>query len=289
MNASPTSPQSLETTIERRTYENNIIGNFLVGFGLVMGSRHSNSGRPFQDLYVNLTQQNPLDGRLSDVIMECSGLVRILEFKRASSKATKESAKHLLLNRAFQAPELAHLRETALKLHWYIETQDNDPHRNVVVVPYLDLDSKEPRPTMDLSTFIERTVHCAMTENIDASQDEINRQYMRTLWRLQSKRTSKKPEALYGALVIQLAGTGSSSSLRFAAVQDIRHFFMTIGEIRQEEHGLERGLERSGPAIGLSRDITQDLSLTRNGPRIERDLNIERDLDLGREIGGWSR
>lgn len=84
-------------------YENVVIGQFLFGLGVKMGSRNSDATS------VSLFQQTPSDASVGDVLVKNPGVVRVIEFKRQRADATskkKETAKLAALQRAKKVPRL---------------------------------------------------------------------------------------------------------------------------------------------------------------------------------------
>jgi hypothetical protein len=86
------------------TYENIIIGNFLVGFGLLMGYRHKDEELEISEMCVNLTQQTGFDKAIGDVLLEVAGIIRVLEFKRATNKSIKRKSKGQATHASLKRP-----------------------------------------------------------------------------------------------------------------------------------------------------------------------------------------
>lgn len=76
-------------------YENIVIGNFLYGLGLSLGTR---AGLKAPLASINNTQQTPLDPILADVWLTFPGVCRLLEFKRQGVDNTKDKEKRKALS-----------------------------------------------------------------------------------------------------------------------------------------------------------------------------------------------
>jgi hypothetical protein len=234
------------------TYENIIIGNFLVGFGLVASRHHANTNRPISDLYVNLLQQTPLDKRLGDLVLGCAGSMRILEFKRAQNKSDKEINKQKFLERYLDSPDCQHLKPVSRQIHWYVETQDDDAHLDASIVPYIEFPGND-KCCMSISAFIEETANQIFTENADGNMNIQHGEYLKMLWHRDSKPLDNDPT--YGALIIQLSNGGP---LQFAAIKDFRRLFMTPQDI--ESYGIRLGMTIRHE-LGMRYAIEQKYSL----------------------------
>lgn len=135
----------------RDTYENIVIGNFLYGLGLAMGRRPNRVAG-----CINLLQQTPLDRPLGDVLVHYPGTLRLLEFKRARAKLSKERAKLRVLEMALaDFPELV---EVSRWTHWFIRSESaSAPALDVGVRPYLDFESDSAQE-ISMQTFTEAIV-----------------------------------------------------------------------------------------------------------------------------------
>ena len=96
---------------------------------------YKDAGVDILSMCAHLTQQTKWDQCVGDVLMELGGTIRILEFKRATNKSAKERAKARQLACALQDSSLAHLEAVSRQIHWYVETKDPDPHRDVRIIP----------------------------------------------------------------------------------------------------------------------------------------------------------
>jgi hypothetical protein len=249
------------------TYENVIIGNFLVGFGLLMGYRHKGGAIDISEMCVSLTQQTPPDQSLGDLFLKVAGTIRVLEFKRATNKSTKERSKARLLRRVLNVPEYAHLESVSRRVHWYVETNDENPHIQARIIPYLDLLSGT-NSNQDLATFVQATVDdaCEVSPRADDSR---HRDYFRLLFRCNA-RDYPLPNASApstGALIVQVTGSGQ---LRYAAVNDLRDIFLTAAE---------REIERQRLVLELS----QQTALYRDRLLRQQQTEIEQDTDHSRQ------
>lgn len=146
-----------------KIYENIIIGNFLFSLGYAVRSRQSSDA---QCGVVNLLQQTPVDKLLGDVLLDFSGVVRLIEFKNEKNNSSKEEARHRKLSIALNH---RHWEPISRSVHWYIETGARSDNLVAKIVPYLDLldaQAKESR----LEGFIEN-----LAEEIVNSRQEFSR------------------------------------------------------------------------------------------------------------------
>ncbi len=224
-------------------YDDISIGNFLVGFGLAMGFRHKEQAIDVSEMCVNLAQQTPSDKAIGDVLLEGSGILRVLEFKRAGAKSTKERSKAKLLTWALKAPELAHLELISREIHWYVETTNAPPQIANRIIPYLDLRS-DTHSTQNFSGFLESAVKAAGDGPTPAGVMNQYREYFQLLLRCQGRRygASGNWERRTAALVIHL----EDRQLRYVATDDLRNIFLT-------------GKEREIEGEKFSREIRQEI------------------------------
>jgi hypothetical protein len=211
-------------------YENILIGNFLFSLGLVIGSR---STKPIPAA-VNLLQQTPLDGPLGDVIIECPGLVRLIEFKRKSNKSPKEPAKRALLEAALQVTP--RLFGVSRKIHWYIESSEAPLTWKTEIFPYIDFD----KPRKHQTSFIAFVEDLAMAA-IDVVEDEFPPEdialYLRTV------SMSSKKSGTSSALLVFISREGLLNHIVLEDLRDISTALKTLkqqAEERREEMSLER-------------------------------------------------
>ncbi|MDR6935700.1 hypothetical protein [Luteibacter sp. 3190] len=96
-------------------YENTLIGTFLYGLGIEMGTR---LGGAAVVSGVDLLQQTPLDQSLGDVLIKAPRHFRLFEFKRATNRDPKEAEKrsHLLMAMD-KAPNGKALFDTSRAIH----------------------------------------------------------------------------------------------------------------------------------------------------------------------------
>lgn len=203
-------------------YENIIIGNFLLGLGIAMGMRHSRI--PIQPTAVNLLQQTPLDKSFADVLVSNSKIFRLIEFKRRANVSGKETAKREVILDVLKA-QPGDLEALSRKIHWYVESEQNDMKLVTKVVPYLDfptLYSTEERN--DLPNFIENMAEEAISSAIEESEIDSCRFYMELLCRCSEKNEGINTSSS-GALLIK---TDQWGQLQYAVVNDIRELILPL-------------------------------------------------------------
>lgn len=122
------------------TYENIVIGHFLLSVGVRLGLDNQNGDIPW--VCSSLLQQTPLDTRLGDVLVFNSSFFRVIEFKRASNDAAKELQKLESLSVALGVPKLKALTDVSRRIHWYVKS-DTCNSLQTWVVPYLDFPTLE--------------------------------------------------------------------------------------------------------------------------------------------------
>ncbi|HBP1183183.1 hypothetical protein [Pseudomonas aeruginosa] len=120
-----------------KIYENVVIGNFLYGLGVAVGTRLDSD--TLLPSVVNLIQQTPVDKELADVLLNFPGVVRLIEFKMKGARLTKERLRHRLLRAALDG-ENEVLVDTCRRVHWYVEVGVSHAGALLIsrVVPYLD-------------------------------------------------------------------------------------------------------------------------------------------------------
>ena len=96
--------------------ENDVIGNFILGFGRALGVRYGTV--EMAPIGVELLQQTPLDTCLGDVLIANAVFVRLIEFKRELNKSPKERAKLRQLRMALASESTARLEPLSRKIHW---------------------------------------------------------------------------------------------------------------------------------------------------------------------------
>lgn len=158
-----------------KVYENVVIGNFLYGLGYSIGA---NISHPLEILpsSVNLLQQTPDDKLLADVLLEFPGLVRLIEFKRASNKDAKEKEKNdrlLLKLRKLDLSVCERMRVVSRAVHWFVETDPKKDSFITKVVPYLDTFSIGNEAEINtMESLIARIAHMATSGGEDISTEE---------------------------------------------------------------------------------------------------------------------
>jgi hypothetical protein len=117
-----------------KLYENITIGNFLFSLGYSIRDNQRDSENSAVGA-VNLLQQTPADQLLGDVLLDFSGVVRLLEFKAEGADLKKERGKHAGLKQIIEDMGLA---DVSREVHWYVETKATPDTLALLTVPYLD-------------------------------------------------------------------------------------------------------------------------------------------------------
>lgn len=112
-------------------YENVVIGNFLYTLGLNIGLEKSSA-----PAIINLLQQTPSDKILGDLLLEFTGVVRLIEFKNKKTSLTKEKNKLEQIN--ISLGDNKDMLRISRQIHWYIETEPTEDKIYNRIVPYLD-------------------------------------------------------------------------------------------------------------------------------------------------------
>lgn len=120
-----------------KLHENIVARNFLYELGFAIQGKLKCSTIPS---IFNLSQQTPANQKLSDILLEFPGIVRLIEFKQLDSESTKERvkyrARHIILKAAIG--ENAEKIRLSKSIHWVVETNPDDKTFISRIVPYLD-------------------------------------------------------------------------------------------------------------------------------------------------------
>lgn len=190
------------------TYENVVIGHFLISVGVRMGLDNHDGNVPW--VCSNLLQQTPLDTRLGDVLVFNSSFFRVIEFKRASNDAAKEHQKLESLSVALGVPKLKPLTDVSRRIHWYVQSDTRSGSLQTWVVPYLDfgtLDADGDLHCMDLAAFVEDTARQASNRQMLSNDDvEQCRRYLDVVYHSYASRAGTSGSS--GALIFQATAGG---------------------------------------------------------------------------------
>jgi hypothetical protein len=243
------------STKHRTPYENIVIGNFLYGMGLSLGSR---AGHTAPLASINNTQQTPLDPTLADVWMTFPGVCRLLEFKREGANKSKDSDKRDALAIALVAsPESL---AVSRRIHAFVEVSGSATEGiDVRLTPYLDFDRREAE-RLSLAQYIDRFTKEALTPSAsEPSPQEVSR-YLRLVGKL-----AKAGDASTGGLMVHVTQDGV---LHYIPLADIRDLDMQYGVQLDRELAATIDLEKE-------RDHAAEL-------KIEPELEHKRGLGMSR-------
>jgi hypothetical protein len=151
-----------------KLYENVVIGNFLYGLGHSIG----NATKEKRQLsIINLLQQTPSDKLLGDVLLEYTGVVRLIEFKNREreSSLTKEKKRHNQLELMIGDNEK--LQKISREIHWYVETKPFEQVCLNNINPYLDAFSGN-ESTYTVESFIENITESVVKKDSDITPEE---------------------------------------------------------------------------------------------------------------------
>jgi hypothetical protein len=245
-------------------YENIIIGNFIFGLGVAMGKSHRDS--PIRPTAVSLFQQTCLDQSLADVLVKNPGVVRLIEFKRATNKSVKEKVKLDQLSTSLTAvPSLTHLSAVSRGIHWYVESDFRESHPKYRIMPYLDFLSSQARTEYpQLDTFVEAVAREAANSVVNAEQMRAYDDYLKLVWRCHGSSRSS------GTLLLKVAAEGK---IEYAAVDDVRDLFQPSGIVIERSQTIELRHE-------IDRGPSRDIEL-----RHEIDRGPNRDIEIGHRYG----
>lgn len=245
-----TKTRTLPTDTLLSPYENIVIGNFLYGLGLAIGTLAKGS---VPLACINLLQQTPLDPKLGDVLIEFTGMVRLLEFKRVENQSTKECNRLEALRIAIADQE--RLQLTSRSVHWYIESMPSpeSPSRPIRLCPYLDMDT-QPQLT-DLATYVTRVASQAIKPDLNEPSPYEVREYLRCVGEM-----AVAGSATGGGMLVHVSPDGQ---LRFVGIADLRELVLQQGYLlsRQNEIEYEIGRQRN-----IEPELEQTMTPERSGP-----------------------
>lgn len=224
-------------------YENIVIGNFLYGLGLSLGSK-AGASAPLGT--IANTQQTPLDPILADVWLTYPGICRLLEFKRIEADMSKDRDKRDALADCL-AEDVA-LTKVSRQIHWFAQIHAHPKNAiELKLIPYLDFNSAAAKK-IPLADYISTLVSSALKPSTDEpSAAEVSR-YLRSLGELSSMSSASS-----GGLMVHVNENGN---LRYIQLDDIRDLNM------QRQAQLKRDLDVS-KQIEAAREVTYQLEIER--------------------------
>lgn len=192
-----------------KLYENITIGNFLFSLGYSIRDKQRGPEAAAAGS-INLLQQTPADQLLGDVLLNFSGVARLLEFKAGGANLGKERGKHAGLKKVIEDKGLC---ELSREVHWYVETKATTDTLGLLTVPYLDAFPRiSPQATGRLEALVQSTAEAIATRKTRFTGAQIN-QYL-----LAVKTVSGKAASGSGGLLL-LAEPGGL--LKFAPIEDM--------------------------------------------------------------------
>jgi len=243
--------------IKHRTpYENIVIGNFLYGMGLSLGSQ---AGHTAPLASINNIQQTPLDPKLADVWVTFPGVCRLLEFKR--NDASKDSRQKDLDKRdalsliLTKAPELLGVSR---RVHAFVEVASSATYGiDIRLTPFIDFDQRLAE-RLTLAQYIDRFTKEALEPSAEPSREEVSR-YLKLIAEL-----ATSGDASTGGLMVHVTKKGE---LRYIPLADIRDLDMQYGLQLQRDRLATIEIERE-------RELAAELKLQRVHNR-SRDHGME--------------
>lgn len=193
-------------------YENIVIGNFLFMLGHAIGAHRDNKQSHLFN--VNLLQQTPLDTTLSDLLLQSSHFVYLIEFKRTRNSSNKEENKLDQLIQMLSLDKYSHLKDISEKIHWYVETEFDDKQFQSWVVPYLNFMENDAE-FIEIVDLIQNIVAQLSAAPLSKGISENIEEYLSMVSRLQGTTDTSSG----GLLLFASEGGG----LGFIPVSDIRH------------------------------------------------------------------
>lgn len=195
----------------RTPYENIVIGNFLYGMGLSLGTR-AGAKAPLGS--INNTQQTPLDCELADVWVKFPGISRLLEFKRRGSSTKKDLRKRAALEIGINGSE-QHLA-VSRRIHWFAEIVADEVGRvDLVLKPYIDFD-KRASTTLSLSQYIKEFTDAALDpSDFEPSGTEVSA-YLRLL-----NKVTRSGETSNGGLMVNVDQEGVLQCIPLSDIRDL--------------------------------------------------------------------
>jgi hypothetical protein len=232
-------------SIKHRTpYENIVIGNFLYGMGLSLGSR---AGHAAPLASINNIQQTPLDPKLADVWVTFPGVCRLLEFKR--NDVSKESKQKDVDKRDALAIGLVanpELLAVSRRVHAFVEVAGSATQGiDVRLTPFIDFDQVNAE-RLTLAQYIDRFTKEALEPSpAEPSREEVSR-YLKLVAQL-----AKDGDASTGGLMVHVTEDGV---LHYIPLADIRDLDMQYGLQLQRELAATMEIEKE-------RDLAAELKL----------------------------
>lgn len=212
-----------------KLHENIVTRNFLYELGFAIQGKLKCSTIPPA---FNWSQQTPANQKLSDVLLEFPGIVRLIEFKQLDNSSTKERVKYRARHIALKAAigENAEKIILSKSIHWVIETNPDDKTFISRLVPYLDayadsIDSQR----LSLEQFTEATAQEAVNEQAQFSIENL-RHYLSFIALFQGS-----DKVGIGGLLLAINAEGY---LRFAELTDMT-------DLRLQPFGLDIGSDYS--------------------------------------------
>ena len=231
-------------------YENIIVGNFLFGLGVKLGTHHSTSR--VQPISVNLLQQTPLDQRLGDVVIANMQIFRLIEFKRSANNSRKELIKWRALSDALELKNSYDLTVLSRKIHWYVNSDFREATSkgtsSIQVFSYLD--SINQTQSISLSDFVDQTAEEAVTGNLDSQDVWWCKRYVELVASIFGDVSGAS-----GCLLLMVTGSGQ---LTYVAVDDIGDLVKTPTLVFQRNREREVDLVREQELRYEQRERTRE-------------------------------
>jgi hypothetical protein len=221
-------------SIKHRTpYENIVIGNFLYGMGLSLGSR---AGHAAPLASINNIQQTPLDPKLADVWVTFPGVCRLLEFKR--NDVSKESKQKDVDKRDALAIGLVanpELLAVSRRVHAFVEVAGSATQGiDVRLTPFIDFDQVNAE-RLTLAQYIDRFTKEALEPSpAEPSREEVSR-YLKLVAQL-----AKDGDASTGGLMVHVTEDGV---LHYIPLQLQRELAATMEIEKERDLAAELKLE----------------------------------------------
>ena len=241
-------------------YENIVLGNFLVQLGVrigvKVGKNHlSCDGELLEviNLAVLSLQQTPLDTALADLLLASAKLIRIIEFKRMKSRASKEAAKHVCLSSASDGDANTHLREMSRKIHWYVVSHKDKQY----AMPYLDLNKPLPHNSVGMSDLLDGIAEAIFGPPMSDWEKGNAAEYIKRAG-IYAGTQLNQTNASAGGLVLIVDADGTARAL---FIRDIRELLMPLDRVVEMRRSRDMELEKA------------------------RELELQKERLLGRELG----
>lgn len=194
-----------------KLYENVVIGNFLYGLGHSIGNATKEKR---QISVINLLQQTPADKALGDVLLEFTGVVRLIEFKNREMESSlkKEKKRHRQLELMIGDDEK--LQKISREIHWYVETKPFEQVCLNNITPYLDAFSGN-ESTYTVESFIESITESVIKKDSDITPEELE-SYLALITACQGG-----GDVATGGLIVSISKEGVKY-LQFAEIMQLR-------------------------------------------------------------------